>query len=1573
MDGLSASSFSSDSHLSEMLDQLPTHDQGHGCDDSAAAGGGHGGETRWGEGEALTMEGLSDGLLNLSQEPQHEPPAPPRARKYRFSLNSRTAGLETRAPLMKQPTQRGTRGAQTNVKGASRTRAQKRSKRGNRRPAVSKPAALIAKKAKELNKAKKKFVNTPEWSSQEHERVANADLSDMPTPQAAKSPPASLSEDIDSNDNNIIVVEPAPPRPLSPSYDSQGSSPTTFSTTKSSSSQGEGEFNPETCDNVSMISDEHVTGGNVSYSELALKYDKIAAIREEWAKVKEARVEEGRTRPSPGANSLLGMRFTAVQVYGVIFTESAITNKGSTGVAEIVSEHYNQPHLSYINTESGSISKASVIDAISANVPYAAGKVDHIHDINFIRFVTEEGCYETGTTVFPTGATMGSRLRTNKQLRGHIQKHIGEAAALDHLGVTSSGPIMICGQHQAQRLLVRLAVRPAADWRYGHHPTLVAYARRQISRNLQNKHFTVEERTVTANALMDTGAQTCSHKLRAIITALSFYGFETGDNVVTYLGRLSQEEITNIIAGTPLLKALNGRDNHALARQLRAWAQARQAGCGFKTGDYPFDHTFPRTHQQQLEKAAETQESPTITHGDFGWGWEEGEHEGTIEGENLATGEGTHQGGLEGELVADAGGGPTAMEQDVSSDARAARRAWSVMRPSSPTYSPLPPASPPPSPTYDFLDSPSPAASSPPSPSYSPPSPSYSPPSPPSPSYPPTQPQKRVEDSAQYKQQAEDWNRSRARQEQKEMRIKIEGEGNGSHKELRHGPLHAAAVLEAGSWEARPSTTMTDEWRNNLDKVPTVDRQAQQQARTSLAKLIKVHGAAGVEGMLHTIYQGLEDTFKLPNSVAAAGAPGGGKTTIVKNLADFTNNIMALGDQDMQTMLEHWVGFAPELSAFKAHAGPGPAPLMPLQTAVYEVWKARRPAIVELLTTFMDRCAWDAVPFILQGWAKGQITTAQAYALFTQFQMHTCLPQVHIFMDCSRHAALERLDARTQAGDRGFTHDTLGDTRAYHLLWEAILIKKAGRERVLTVNNEGATHSAATAAVNMIRTAASTLPGMEGTRDVSARRMFQREQSASAAEPGTEAGDGQHEEGEGKIVRFHVSLTDFVAQGATYRAEFEVEVTIQDTPSTITGKICACVVHDAGKATTNEVGRYACYAEQGPLVGHEVPINNTLEPRELNSYTVIIKELEEERVTITSEQLKAILCQLNRNASVAEDRSTALNHGKSAPGDETAAKEDTVSHVRGLRLRKDADAPNPFSFRVPLGDNGVPSAAAQSTLLNNTDPEFIKNLNSADGIANFPPGMLEDNTASRHCTLSGTPLHPDCPRPIKDIPATSVVYVEYFGQQTTEIEDLLNEEDFTVGANGALVQQGKTLKPFKTLGEYMEAADSMDLWMVNTGRHTQAESLSHRCFTRGIRALCELYTWEAVTRYDHTFRALKAAGAINAWNEHRPELVCKVLLPGLKSARPRQQQTRPQKRKTRPRTGGQSTRDEPARKRAKTGGGGNGKAKKQPCRRYNSAAGCPMAPGDGQGDCWYAHVCSVQGCKKAHGAHEHRK
>ena len=261
--------------------------------------------------------------------------------------------------------------------------------------------------------------------------------------------------------------------------------------------------------------------------------------------------------------------------------------------------------------------------------------------------------------------------------------------------------------------------------------------------------------------------------------------------------------------------------------------------------------------------------------------------------------------------------------------------------------------------------------------------------------------------------------------------------------------------------------------------------------------------------------------------------------------------------------------------------------------------------------------------------------------------------------------------------------------------------------------------------------------------------------------------------------------------------------------------------------------------------------------------------------------------------------------------------------------------------------------------------------------AHDPTNLLEDPSASRHNTLAGLPLHPDCPRPVRDIEPGAVIYAEYFGENTSEIDHLLEEASYEVQAGTKIGQGEKALKPIKGAAAYAECTDNLDQWMVNTGRYSQQESLEHRAYTRGIRELAKDYIWANVLDYDHAFRALKHINAITSWSAHRPELVCKHLLPGLKAAR------------SAPQRG-----DAPNKKRRGGGGGGAGgadrkggnenhkdrKARPQrerpraPCRRFNSEEGCPMTPGQGPGECWFTHTCSVKGCgAKSHGAAGHKK
>ena len=1455
--------------------------------------------------QAETIAEMADSLFNSMGTPPNSGPAPrgdmkvtkPHLKVKRYTSTRAAAtelgenDLEARTRLVRQPTKRPGKG-----EGHSR-----RQRRGHKH-AMTKPEATIAKRNKARDKAKKHprhepFDDTPTWSQELHDEIANADMSCLPAPQAM-TPPASpewspaeemrgtppLSPTYDSEEGD----SPSPPTPPPPSTkrvkldggyaqqgecidlaargrntppadpaaqhdsppapaSSQGSGYVTFSATQSDGSSGLGEFDPETeCEDVNMGRDPYA-GANVFYSQHQLGVDKVNELHKEWAKTKELRVEEGRTAPADRqADSKHDMRFIGLETYSPIYTKNV--NKGSTGLALVRSEHYNQTHITFCSTDTRDVKKDIIINAINATVPYTVKKEDSLYTLEYVKLVTEEGDYDAGIIVFPTGITMGQKIRSTKHLQKLFKTHIDGVTALRHLGEDKAGPVKIYMEHDDQRLLLRIAVLPAADWRYGHHPILTGYGKKAQVNHVQNKHFTVEARAVFANALMNTDTMTNLYKLKCIMTAFSYYGFENADNVVKYLGHWTEQEIEIMLSQTPLLKALSGKDCHALAAQIWRWGQVRHVS------GYPFT------------QAPEYEPTPYA-------GMQEASPYSDNDSEGMS------------EAVSD---GYIAREQEGSA------------APQPPTPPPPPPA--PPQPSGQGSTDRARSAT--------------------------TQASKRVTWGAR---QEEDKNRERARKGQQERRTK--GEGQRWHQ------------LEGG---------MVNDLHDSIAKSPSVDKQAVRQAHGVMQQLCDDHGLSVMKALLNITRQQMNNTYRLADSMTAGGASGAGKTTLVGVLPHFLHDEMALEEGDVQAQLEHWEVFASELEDYKADKGRRTEPptlLMALQMAILRAWN--RPSVTPGIITIMDRCPWDALPYILQGLLRGDINMTQTIELFDKFRQMTCLPQVHVFLDCDRNTALHRLMLRTQAGDAGFSYDGLGEIRAFHLVWEAILRLWAGSERVITVLNEGTIYDAATATVGVIRRAATTLREMQGVRGTAARRMNQRALGAGAADPGTEADGGAQEEGEDRMVRFNVSLTNFVRVNETYKAQFDVDIASHDIPGTIVGKICARIMLDTGTTADNAVSSYACFAERGDMVGHEVPINNALEPREVNSYTIITR-LQDAQGMINSEQLKALLGMLQRNQAATDDLATP------------------PSHVRGLRLRR--DGPSAFGSNVPLGASGVPSAAAQNSLFNNTDPKFSGENRGGDGdVSSLPLDMLEDPAASRHCTLAGTPLHPSCPRPIKDIPENSVVYVEYFGEQTTEIEDLLNEaEDFTVGANGALVQQGKKLKPLKSLGEYMEAADSMDLWMTSTGRHTQQESMLHRCFTRGIRELCEMYTWEAVIRYDHTFRALKAAGEINTWSEHRPELVCKVLLPGLKSARPRQQQSRPAKRKAR--ASGQNATNEPARKKAKSGGGGgNKKKKKQPCRRFNSTAGCPMTPGDGQGECWYEHQCSVQGCNsRAHGASGHK-
>ena len=166
-----------------------------------------------------------------------------------------------------------------------------------------------------------KYDDTPPWTQDEHDKVAGADLSTMPA-----GPSTAYTIRYTTNNIGIVSARSQSPEP------SQGSTSDTFSTQSGSSGDG-GEFDPASCDNVSMASDEYVNNDNEYYSAHQLKYNKVSTLRGEYVAVKEARAEKDRTTPAPGAVSKHTMRFGGATLYLPIYT--AVTNTGSAGLAAV--------------------------------------------------------------------------------------------------------------------------------------------------------------------------------------------------------------------------------------------------------------------------------------------------------------------------------------------------------------------------------------------------------------------------------------------------------------------------------------------------------------------------------------------------------------------------------------------------------------------------------------------------------------------------------------------------------------------------------------------------------------------------------------------------------------------------------------------------------------------------------------------------------------------------------------------------------------------------------------------------------------------------------------------------------------------------------------------------------------------------------------------------------------------------------------------------------------------------------------------------------------------------------------
>ena len=1380
-----------------------------------------------------------------------------RARTFRLSTAAELQADEehmARAPLMKQPTRRGSKQGRSGGKGAGRTKAEKRRPRME----LSRESIAISKSNKAREKGKK------------HRSVKYK--------EAAAAGPAAEHEAVKMAGATQEYEE-------GPSSPSTLSSTTTFSSTQSGSSQ---------CDSECFMSEDENEGGraagqqqHVFYTQAQVTRNKIDELAAEFTKMKESRAGEGRPGATMATNT--GMRGVMIQIYGPVYStpNSGQARVGACEMAPIKSALASQPHIVVFRVDNNIISVKGFMKAINGVVPHTVKEEDRLVELQYVQVSKEvsKGKFSTGAEVFPTGIMMKGRgVRSSKQLQNIVKKHNDNLGELLHMTEQNKEPVMIAGEPAQQRLLLRLGVVGSADRRKKHHAVMKSYAEQVLSEEGGISHFTVEARVVFSNALTDSGTQTNTNKIKAIINAASFYGFKNPHRLVQYLERWTVSEVEEIIKYTPLLGEMNPSDCHRLASQLWQWGRMTAIM------DYPFT-MYGAGHMENEMDSEEEDETVKYSFDELAGSGSESDSS-RDEGQNDA---------------------PYSMATEQQSsqttqgmNACCVKSLHEVMDKYAEDVKSLPRQLP----------------------------------------TPPSQP---------CREEIEFYKRCKQR-EQREKVVKQE-------------------KLAKNSWHVIGGGQV-NKWHDNIDKSKSPDKAAIRQAHVNVNFMVQGFELRPVCTLLNLINQNMDKTYVLENSAVFGGAPGAGKTETTRHLAEYLYDEMGLLGEDVQAGREHWEDFGPELEEYMKIRGPDTTKLAELQHAVLDSAIEHKPVKTEGVTYGMDRCGWDAAPFAMQGLMQGRITADQVVKLFERIGRQTCLPQIFIFMECQRHTAMMRLEERQQAGDSKYTWDSLGDTRAYHEMWKAIVLERMGEDRVKTVLNDGTIDHAGEAAAGIIHRAANTLQGMQGTRSQAARREQQRMTRADEARLDTEMRERGHAVREDiKMVRFNISLIHFMLQGETYRARFDVTVLNQDTPNIIISKLCMCVVHDTGKAIENDATLYTCYAEQSDMFAHagqEVPIDSNLQPRELNSYTVIMKE-KEEKSTYSNEQLKSILNMLQDNMM------SPVNSQAGGARYEAGGAQKEASNTRGLRLKKGARNPFAAGRNVPLGGNGVPSEAAQNKFFNNTDPEFtIENLEEKDGVSKFPSSMLEDTSASRHCTLDGTPLHPNCPRPIRDIPEKGVVYVEFFGEQTTEIEDLLNEaEDFMIGANGAVVQQVKKLKPFRHLGDYMQGADSMDLWMINTGRFTQQDSLEHRCYVRSIRDLCELYTWEAVIKYDHMFRALKSAGAINTWGEHRPELVCKVLLPGLKSARPRQQQarqqqTRPQKRKT-ARTSGREAAEEPARKKSKTSGRVGDKRDKPPCRRFNTKEGCKMTPNGGPGGCWFTHQCSVPGCgSKAHGAHDHK-
>ena len=811
---------------------------------------------------------------------------------------------------------------------------------------------------------------------------------------------------------------------------------------------------------------------------------------------------------------------------------------------------------------------------------------------------------------------------------------------------------------------------------------------------------------------------------------------------------------------------------------------------------------------------------------------------------------------------------------------------------------------------------------------------------------------------------------------------KDEGQGGRAQPTLEQGTATGrsthAPLGEEGNIVINPyNNDMTIQLHNEFEyNTLWHDRDAKAEAHVNLDNVNRRWGPGTTDYILENVVRGFNGTARPKGSISLEGASAAGKSAMVSYIqrTKLLEASLELVDTP-QFNLENWEDFANELTT------PG-TNFMELQTRILNVQTKQAPRHRQL--TLSDRAAWSALPYMLHALEQGQCTPNEFIAMCNKIMRQGTMSQAWIFLATSRDEAMSRLHARGQAGDGSITRESLGTIRGWHLTFKAILQLWDRSCTVMTAFNDTPLQVTAGFVVDAIKDACRNVDGLRETL----RGNFAEQSNDAAGEQPytTHRAHAPSPEGNRKVVQINIVLRDWLGDGATHQQVVRVPVSQGDTDTVIFGKLCRAVIVDTGKFLLNRPSEYACIPDRGARSGREVPIDDQLERHEDNSYVIVARatsgQQDQEQPSsprgASAERIQNLLHLLRqiKQSTPVEKAKEQANYGIASTG--CAINKQT----RGLRLRR--DLPNPYS--VPMQFNGVPSQAAQSKLHNNTEPTFsLANLESmlktAGNANHFPEDLLDEAGASRHCTLTGNPLHPNCPRPVRDIPKTSVIYVEYFHQQTSDIEDLLNdtEGELIVGSDGTTLQaNSKTVKALKTVGEYMTAADGMDMWLVATGRASQGESLEHRGYVRGIRDLCTQYSWEAVIKYDHTFRALKFAGEIESWDSHRPELVCRLLLPGLKVAR-QARSTRASNKggrgssgtgAKRKRSEGRKTKQaggEPPKKKARSGGRGE----KQPCRRFNSAQGCSMKTGEADGECWFRHQCSVCG-SGAHGKSGHK-